>query len=240
MIVIPAIDILGGMVARLTRGDFKFEKTYSGTAVDFAVRWNKAGARIIHVVDLDGARTGVFENLELIGEIASSVKVAVQLGGGLRDKDTIKKALDIGIARVIIGTRAVDRNFVKEVIAEFGPERIVAGIDSRQGRVAVSGWTETKDINTIDFLSVLQSLHVKTIVFTDILKDGTLSGPNFKAIKEVLEATDMDVVASGGISGIDDILELKRLEPKGLVACIVGKALYEGKLDLKEAIEIAE
>ena len=240
MIVIPAIDILSGKVARLTRGDFKFEKTYQGTPVDFAKRWEASGAEMIHVVDLDGAKTGVFKNLDLIGKITSSVKAAIELGGGLRDKETIKAALGAGIARVIIGTRAVDKNFVKEAIEEFGDEKIVAGVDSREGRVSVSGWTETKDITTLDFIKELESIKVKTIIFTDILKDGMLSGPNFEAIEEVLNATDMNVIASGGVSSINDVIELKKLEPKGLVGCIVGKALYEGKIDLREEIREAK
>ncbi len=237
MIVIPAIDILGGKVARLTRGDFKFEKTYEGTPLKMAKKWEEAGARMIHIVDLDGAKTGVFKNLKFIGEIASFIKASIELGGGLRDEDTIKDALDIGISRVIIGTRAVDRNFVKKVLEKFGPEKIIVGVDSREGKVSVSGWTETKDIGIREFIKELEGLGVKTIVFTDILKDGTLSGPNFEVLNEVLDATNMNVIASGGVSSIDDVLKLKELEPKGLVGCIIGKALYEGKVDLKEAIE---
>lgn len=240
MIVIPAIDILGGKVARLTRGDFKFEKTYEGTPIDFAKRWEEFGAEMIHLVDLDGARTGEFRNLELIGSIASSVKTPIELGGGLRDKDTIGRALAAGIRRVIISTRALEKDFVEEAMEEFGPEKVVIGVDSREGKIAVSGWRETKDITTRTFLAELETLGVETIIFTDILKDGTLSGPNFESLNEVLDTTEMDVVASGGVSSVDDILKLKKLEPKGLVGCIVGKALYEGRLDLKEAIEIAK
>lgn len=239
MIIIPAIDILGGKVARLTRGDFKFEKVYKGTAIDFAKRWEDSGARMIHLVDLDGARTGVFANLDLIAKITSSVSSAVELGGGLRDSATIKKALDAGIARVIIGTRAVDKEFVQNMLNEFGPDRIVVGVDARQGQIAVSGWTETKDITTLDFVRELEKIGTATIVFTDILKDGTLSGPNIAALQEVLGSTSMNVISSGGISSVDDILALKKLEPNGLTGCIVGKALYESKFDLREAIEIA-
>lgn len=240
MIVIPAIDILGGKVTRLTRGDFKFEKSYEGTPLEFAKRWEAEGAEIIHIVDLDGAKKGVFKNLKLIGRIAASVKSSIELGGGLRDKKTIKHALDIGIGRVIIGTRAIDKNFVKEAIEEFGRQRIVIGVDSREGKISIRGWTETEETTVLDFIKELENLGVKTIVFTDILRDGTLSGPNLDALKSILDVTGMDVVASGGISSIDDILELKRLEPNGLVGCIVGKALYEGRLDLKEAIEIVK
>lgn len=240
MIIIPAIDILGGKVARLTRGDFSFEKIYKGTPIDFAKRWESLGAEMIHLVDLDGARTGEFRNLDLIGKIAGSVKLPIELGGGLRDKETIKRALDAGIARVIIGTRAVEKGFVEEVIGEFDPDKVIIGVDVRRGRIAISGWTETSDISTLDFIAELERINVKTIVFTDILKDGTLSGPNLEALEEVLDATAMDVISSGGISSIDDIIALKKLEHKGMVGCIVGKALYESKFDLKEAIEIAK
>lgn len=238
MIIIPAIDILNGKVARLTRGDFKFEKTYEGTPLEIAKKWEAAGAKMIHMVDLDGARTGVFKNLKLISKVASSVKPAIELGGGLRDSATIKKALDAGIARVIVGTRAVDRNFVKETIGQFGKDKVIIGVDSREGKVSVSGWTETKDITALDFIKGLESMGVGTIVFTDILRDGMLSGPNFEAVEAVLNATGMHVIASGGVSSLDDIKRLKALEPKGLVGCIIGKALYEGRLDLKKAIEI--
>ena len=239
MILIPAIDILGGKVARLTRGDFKFEKIYEGTPLDRAKLWEEEGARMIHIVDLDGARTGTFKNIKLIGEIGASIKAKIELGGGLRDKDTIREALDAGISRAIIGTRAVDKDFVDKAIRRFGPERIAVGVDSRHGRICVSGWTETKDVAVGDFLKVLEELGVSLIIFTDILKDGMLAGPNFDALNEVLDATGMDVIASGGISSLEDIRRLKKLESRGLVGCIVGKALYEGRINLREAIEAA-
>jgi len=240
MIVIPAIDILGGKVARLKRGDFKFEKRYDGAPLDFAKKWEEQGAEWIHVVDLDGAKTGVFSNIKLIGSIASSVKASIELGGGLRDRETVKKALDAGISRVIIGTRAIEKNFVKELMEEFGPEKVIVGVDSREDKISVAGWTKTVDININDFLVELEGLGVRTIVFTDILKDGMLSGPNFAALDKVLGATGMNVIASGGVSSTDDILKLKKMEPKGVTGCIVGKALYEGMLELREAIELAK
>jgi len=240
MIIIPAIDILGGNVARLTRGDYKFEKVYKGSPVDFAKRWEEEGAEWIHLVDLDGARTGEFKNLELIKSITSSIKPKVELGGGLRDKETIKAALDGGIARVIIGTRAVEKDFVASMIEEFGPDKIVVGVDAREGKIAVSGWTETKDIKALAFVRELEEINVKLIIFTDILKDGTLSGPNIPALKEVLEATKMDVISSGGVSQVDDVISLTKVGAENLVGCIVGKALYERGFDLREAIEVAQ
>ena len=240
MMVIPAIDILDGKVARLTRGDFAFEKTYKGTPVEFAKRWSDMGASMIHVVDLDGARTGCFKNLELIGRLTQSVRCPIQLGGGLRDIETIRSAFDLGINRVIIGTRATDKGFVAGALKNFDSGKIIIGVDARGGKIAVSGWTETKDIDTLGFVGELEGMSVKTIVFTDIMKDGTLGGPNIEALTEVLEATGMAVISSGGISSVDDIAALKKLEPKGLVGCIVGKALYESRFDLREAIEIAK
>ncbi len=235
MQIIPAIDILGGKVARLTRGDFKFEKVYADDPLPIAGKWEAAGAAWIHVVDLDGAKSGEFKNLDLIEKVATSVNADIELGGGVRDKKTIASALSKGIKRVIIGTRATDEAFVKEAAQEFG-DKVIFGVDAREGKIAVSGWTKTTEFETIDFVKRLESLGAKTIVFTDILKDGTLSGPNIKALKEVIGATSMDVIASGGVSSIDDLVKLKGLKPKAPVAAIVGKALYENKLDLKEAI----
>lgn len=236
MIVIPAIDILGGKVARLTRGDFKFEKVYSDDPIGVAKKWESQGARRIHVVDLDGARSGEFKNLDVIEKIAKTVRADIQLGGGVRNEEVIASALARGIKKVIIGTRATDEDFVKTVISKFS-DKVMFGVDAREGKIAVSGWTETTEFKTKDFIKRLEELGAKTIVFTDILKDGTLSGPNFKALEEVLGATSMDVIASGGVSSIKDLLKLKTMSPKQPVACIVGKALYETKFDLKEAIK---
>jgi len=235
MQIIPAIDILDGKVARLTRGDFKFEKIYADDPLKVAKKWEAAGAEMIHVVDLDGARSGEFKNLGIIGEIVKSIKPRVELGGGVRSEAVIEDALKCGIERVIIGTRATDEDFVRRVIEGFG-EAVIFGVDAREGRIAVSGWTKITEFKTVDFVSRLELLGAKTIVFTDILKDGTLSGPNFKALEEVLNATSMQVIASGGVSSIEDLVKLKEMKPKPPNACIVGKALYEGKLNLKEAI----
>lgn len=235
MLVIPAIDILGGKVARLTRGNFKFEKVYPVDPLETALRWQDCGARMIHIVDLDGARSGEFENMDVIEKIAKSVKAGIQLGGGVRSQAVVSEALSKGIKRVIIGTRATDEKFVKDVIAGFG-DKVIFGVDAREGKIAVSGWEKTTEFKTTDFVKRLESLGAKQIVFTDILKDGTLSGPNFEALKEVVNLTSMEVIASGGVSSLDDLIKLKDMKPKSPVACIVGKALYEEKLDLKEAI----
>ncbi|MFH1847811.1 MAG: 1-(5-phosphoribosyl)-5-[(5-phosphoribosylamino)methylideneamino]imidazole-4-carboxamide isomerase [Candidatus Omnitrophota bacterium] len=236
MLVIPAIDLLDGKVARLTRGDFKFEKVYSDDPVGVAKKWEACGAKRMHLVDLNGAVSGEFKNLPLIRDIIRQVKMPVELGGGVRSEKIIDQALEAGIAYVIIGTRAIDEGFCKTILKKYG-DKLIMGVDARDGNVALRGWTESTEIDYIDFVKRLQDRGARSIVFTDIDRDGALKGPNFMAIKQVLDATTMGVIASGGVSGLEDLIILKRLESRGLTGAIVGKALYEGKLDLKEAIE---
>ncbi len=239
MLVIPAIDLKDGKVARLTRGDFKFEKIYSDDPIGTAKKWEAAGARRIHLVDLDGAVSGAFKNLPLIEKIIKAVKVPVELGGGVRSQEVIEDALSKGISYVIIGSRLVDESFSKIIIKKFG-NKLIMGVDARNGKVAVSGWKETTEIDYVEFIKRLEGQGARTVIFTDIAKDGMLQGPNMEATKRVLDETSVEVIASGGVSSIDDLLKLKRLEVKGLVGAIVGKALYENKLDLKEAIETVD
>ena len=236
MLVIPAIDLKDGKVTRLTRGDFKLEKVYSDDPINVAKKWEAAGARRIHLVDLDGAISGEFKNLPLIQEIQKSISIPVELGGGVRSEKVIEEALFIGISYVIIGSRLVDENFSKRVIKKFG-DKLIMGVDAKDGKVAVSGWTKTTELDYVEFIKRLEGRGAKTVIFTDIAKDGMLQGPNFDALKRVLDETSVDVIASGGVSSIDDLLKLKRLETKGLIGAIVGKALYEKRFDLKEAIE---
>jgi len=236
MLVIPAIDLKDGKVTRLMRGDFKLEKVYSDDPINVAKKWEAAGARRIHLVDLDGAISGEFKNLPLIQEIQKSISIPVELGGGVRSEKVIEEALFIGISYVIIGSRLVDENFSKRVIKKFG-DKLIMGVDAKDGKVAVSGWTKTTELDYVEFIKRLEGRGAKTVIFTDIAKDGMLQGPNFDALKRVLDETSVDVIASGGVSSIDDLLKLKRLETKGLIGAIVGKALYEKRFDLKEAIE---
>lgn len=236
MLIIPAIDLKDGKVARLRRGDFKFEKVYSNDPMGVARKWEAAGAKRIHLVDLDGAVSGEFKNLPLIEDILKTVKVPVELGGGVRSEEVIEEALKRGISYVIIGTRLVDEKFSKKIIKKYGG-KLIMGVDAKDGKVAVSGWTKTTELDYVEFIKRLEGQGAKTVIFTDIAKDGMLQGPNTEAIKKVLEATSLDVIASGGVSSIDDLLILKRLEPKGLIGAIVGKALYENRIDLKEAIK---
>ncbi|MBI4335198.1 MAG: 1-(5-phosphoribosyl)-5-[(5-phosphoribosylamino)methylideneamino]imidazole-4-carboxamide isomerase [Candidatus Omnitrophica bacterium] len=236
MLVIPAIDLKDGKVARLRRGDFKFEKIYSDDPVGVAKKWAAAGARRIHLVDLDGAISGEFKNLPLIEEILKTVKVPIELGGGVRSEMVIEDALKRGVSYVIIGTRLVDEEFSKKIIKKYGG-KLIMGVDAKDGKVAVSGWTKTTELDYVDFIKRLEGQGARTVIFTDIAKDGMLQGPSTDAVKKVLDAASLEVIASGGVSSIDDLLILKRLEVKGLIGAIVGKALYENRIDLKEAIE---
>ena len=239
MLVIPAIDLKDGKVTRLTRGDFKLEKVYPEDPLAIAKKWEAAGARRIHLVDLDGAISGEFKNLPLIEEIIKNVKVPVELGGGARSEGVIEDALRRGVSYVIIGTRLADENFSKRVIKKFG-RRLIMGVDARNGKVALSGWTKTTEIDHVEFIKRLRDEGAQTVIFTDIARDGMLRGPNADAVKKILDAVSIEVIASGGVSCIDDLLILKRLEVKGLVGAIVGKALYEGMIDLKEAINTVD
>ncbi|MEI8176430.1 MAG: 1-(5-phosphoribosyl)-5-[(5-phosphoribosylamino)methylideneamino]imidazole-4-carboxamide isomerase [Candidatus Omnitrophota bacterium] len=239
MLVIPAIDLKDGKVARLTRGDFKFEKIYSDDPVGVARQWEAAGAQRLHLVDLDGAVSGSFKNLPLIEEIIKSISIPVELGGGVRSEAVIEEALERGISYVIIGSRLVDETFAGHVIERFA-DHLIMGVDARDGKVAVAGWTETTEIGYIEFIRRLEDQGARTVIFTDIAKDGMLQGPNLEATTRVLDETGVQVIASGGVSSVDDLLKLKRLEVKGLIGAIVGKALYENKLDLKEAIRIVD
>jgi phosphoribosylformimino-5-aminoimidazole carboxamide ribotide isomerase len=236
MLVIPAIDLKDGKVARLRRGDFKFEKVYSDDPIGVAMKWEAAGARRIHLVDLDGAVSGEFKNLPLIEQILKTVKVPVELGGGVRSEEVIDEALKRGVSYVIIGTRLVDEKFSQKIIKKYG-DKLIMGVDAKDGKVAVAGWTKTTELDYVEFIKRLEGQGAKTVIFTDIAKDGMLQGPNVDAIKKVLDAVSLDVIASGGVSSIDDLLILKRFENKGLIGAIVGKALYENKVDLKEAIQ---
>jgi phosphoribosylformimino-5-aminoimidazole carboxamide ribotide isomerase len=235
MIAIPAIDIRGGKVVRLSQGKFSAETVYSDSPVDMAIKWEAAGAEMIHVVDLDGAAEGRPANLDLVRMIGKAVKLKIELGGGIRDESSMRKAIDAGVSKVVIGTKALDRKFLESVLKKFGAS-IVVGIDACEGFVCTKGWVVTTKANAIDLARQVESAGVKTINYTDISKDGMLAGPNIDSVVELLEATRADVVLAGGISGINDIRRLKTLPGRGLKGVIIGKALYEGRVDLKEAI----
>lgn len=236
MIAIPAIDIRGGKVVRLSQGKFSAETVYSDSPVDMARKWEAAGAEMIHIVDLDGAAEGRPANIGLVRMISKAVKAKLELGGGIRNEVYIQQAIDAGVSKVVIGTKALDQEFLGAVVKKFGSS-IVVGIDACEGFVCTRGWMVTTKANAVDLAKQVESAGVKTINYTDISKDGMLAGPNIDSVVELIEATKVDVVLAGGISGINDIRRLKTIPGRGLKGVIIGKALYEGRVDLKEAIE---
>jgi len=234
MILFPAIDIRGGNCVRLIQGDYTKEKVYGSSPLDMAIQWEKSGAAYLHTVDLDGAKTGNSRNLEAIKKIAENLKIPVQVGGGIRSLAIIEEYLSAGIARVIIGTAAIhDKAFLKGAVEKFG-SHIAVSIDARNGYVATDGWTETSSVKAIDLVKELEQFGVETIVYTDILKDGMLNGPNFEELQRTNEATNMNVIASGGVSTKEDI---RKLESLNMYGAIIGKALYDGTLKFSELIE---
>ena len=236
MLIIPAIDIKDGRAVRLWQGDFARVKEYSRSPQSVAREWQRQGAEFLHIVDLDGARSGRIENLETIKKIAAEIDIPFEVGGGVRDRETIAKLMDIGALRVVLGTRALeDRDFLKQAIEEWR-DSVIVSVDAREGRVAGCGWQEILQLYCVDFARELKSLGARMIIYTDISRDGTLCGPNIEAVEEILDNVGLNLIASGGISSLEDLRRLKRLADKGLKGVIVGKALYEGKFSLKDAL----
>ncbi len=236
MIIYPAIDLKDGMVVRLFQGKSTDVTVYSRNPVTIARHWQKQGAEFLHVVDLDGAFEGQPRNFDWVKKICKSVEVPVQFGGGVRDIGTVRNILKAGVARVVLGTKAAEEmDFVGECLAEF-PGKVVVSIDSRNGKVLTKGWRQQDELRVLDFGLALRERGLETVIYTDTSKDGTLRGPDFDGIGELCARTGLGVIASGGVSSIDDILRLKSLSRKGLTGVIVGKALYEEKFTLKEAL----
>lgn len=233
----PAIDIRGGKCVRLIQGDYSQERVYGEDPADMAARWVADGAECLHLVDLDGAREGVSVNEDAIAAIAKSVNVPCELGGGIRDESTIDRYVELGIKRLVIGTRAISHpDWFREMCAKY-PGRLVVGIDAREGHVATNGWLETSETEPIALAKRFSESPIAGIIYTDITKDGMLAGPNFDAMREMNEAVDITVVASGGVTTTDDI---RRLAAIGLSGCIIGRSLYEGRMTLKEALQAAK
>lgn len=233
MRIYPAIDIKDGKCVRLFKGQFSDVTVYGDSPAEMAKKWEAQGGEYIHVVDLDGALRGHGVNADIIKNICSSVNVPVQTGGGIRTMEDIEAKLSCGISRVIIGTKAVsDSEFVKRAIDKYG-EKIVIGIDAKDGMVAIEGWEKTSNFTAIEFAEKMVSIGVKTIVYTDIATDGTLAGPNVSAMSEMVKAVNADIIASGGIGSLEHI---KSLMPTGVEGVIVGKALYTEKVNLTEAV----
>ncbi|MDP2938978.1 MAG: 1-(5-phosphoribosyl)-5-[(5-phosphoribosylamino)methylideneamino]imidazole-4-carboxamide isomerase [Candidatus Omnitrophota bacterium] len=238
MIVVPAIDLKDEKVVRLLQGKFNEETIYSHNPLEIAKQWQRQGAELIHVVDLDGAQTGQLKNLKAIAEIAHSIKTPIEVGGGIRNEEDIAQLFALGVARVILGTKVLeDEGFVKNCIDKW-QERVVVSIDSSLGKVANHGWTSVTSIRATDLAKKMEALGIKEIIYTEISRDGTLSGPNITGIKSILGSVKIPVIASGGISSLEDIKNLKYLEKDGLKGVIVGKALYEGIFSLREAINL--
>lgn len=236
MQIFPATDILGGKVVRLTKGDYANVKIYADSPAEMAKEFMKAGTTNLHMVDLDGAKDGTPVNFEAIKEAAKIKDLFIEVGGGIRDMKRIEDYLSLGVKRVILGTAAV-RNypFVEEAVKKYG-DAIAVGVDAKDGLVAVNGWLETTTVNSVEYCKKLRDSGVATVIYTDISKDGMLSGTNLEIYKELSEIKGLDIVASGGITFID---EIKTLADMGIYGAIVGKAVYEGKLDLKEVLEAA-
>lgn len=233
MRIYPAIDIKDGQCVRLLQGRFSDVTVYGNDPAEMARKWEREGGEYIHVVDLDGALKGHGVNAEAIKKICASVNIPVQTGGGIRTMEDIESKLNCGIDRVIIGTKAVsDSDFVKRAVDKYG-EKIVIGIDAKDGMAAVEGWEKTSDVKAVDFAKKMADIGVKTIVYTDIATDGTLKGPNIKAMEEMAKNVKADIIASGGVGNIE---HLKALMITGVEGAIVGRALYTGGVNLSEAI----
>jgi phosphoribosylformimino-5-aminoimidazole carboxamide ribotide isomerase len=238
MKLFPAIDIKNGQCVRLRQGSFEDVLVYSDLPLKIAKQWEASGASFIHIVDLDGALVGHSVNEDVIKTIVSEVNIPVQVGGGIRTIKDIESKLSLGVDRVILGTKAVkDPGFVKEAISIFGSSKIVIGIDAKDGMVAIEGWEKISSYHAVSLALEMKQYGVKTIVYTDISKDGMLQGPNITHTKEMVEATGLNIIASGGISSLKDLEMCQEINVYG---AIIGKALYENKIDLRKAISLFE
>lgn len=239
MIIFPAIDIRGGKCVRLLKGDFAKETVFSDKPEDMAKKWQAQGAAFLHLVDLDGALKGKSQNLATVEKILAAVDIPVELGGGIRTMENIDEVLKLGVRRVILGSVAVrSPELVREACAKYG-DRIVVGIDAKDGIVAVDGWGVSGNVEATVLAKEMKKAGVKTIIYTDISRDGTLAGVNVEATAKLARESGVNIVASGGVKSIDDIKALKPYEKDGIEGVIVGKSIYMGTLDLAEAIAIA-
>lgn len=240
MLILPAIDILDGNAVRLTQGDFKKEFKYSKYPEETALEWQDAGAEFLHVVDLDGAKKGALSNIFTIKRILDNIKIPIEVGGGIRQMSDIDNLLDIGVNRVIIGSAAVeDPDFVQEAADNFG-DQVVIGIDAREGIVAVHGWCDSGEMDAKELAARIGDFGISTIIYTDIARDGMLKGIDANHVAEIARHSGISVIASGGVTSLDDIRNLKAHEDAGIVGAVIGKALYEGVIDFAEALKIAE
>lgn len=236
MILFPAIDLVGGKAVRLFQGDYEKMTVYNDDPADAAKAFVDAGAEYLHAVDLEGARDGGTPNLPSVRRIVENTPLRLEIGGGVRDRETVERYLDLGVERVILGTAAVnDRAFLEDALSRFGA-KIAVGVDLRDGLVAIRGWKEVTDLSAMDFCRELAAMGLRTLICTDISRDGAMRGANRELYREMNAALSLDLVASGGVSTLEDIRELKAA---GVYGAIIGKALYTGALDLKTALEVA-
>ena len=237
MNIFPAIDLIDGQAVRLQKGDYDKKTIYNSDPVSVAVGFKNDGANYLHLVDLDGAKSGKTDNFDVIREIVKKSGLKVEIGGGIRNMETVEKYLDTGVMRVIIGTAAITNpEFLDEALKKHG-EKIAVGVDIKDGKVAIKGWTEVSEFTCEEFLLQMQQKGVKTVICTDISKDGMMSGTNLELYKDLAEKFDMDITASGGVSTLEDV---EKLNEMNLYGAILGKALYVGSIDLKEAIRITK
>jgi phosphoribosylformimino-5-aminoimidazole carboxamide ribotide isomerase len=240
MLIIPAVDIKNGRCVRLVQGRKEDETVFSNDPAAMAKKWARAGAELIHVIDLDGAFEKSPRNHEAIKTILQTIDIPIQLGGGIRDEQTADRFLDMGVQKVIIGTEAIKNPAWVTRTAGRHPGRVVVGIDARNGLVAIEGWTETTATQAVDLAKRFEDCGIAAINFTDIQRDGMQTGPNIEQTRKLAEAVDIPVVASGGVATITDIRDLLPLETCGVIGVITGKALYSGTLDFKEALAVAQ
>ena len=237
MIIFPAIDLFGGSAVRLFKGDYNQMTVYNPNPTEVALDFKKCGATHIHIVDLEGAKNGLTPNIDTIAKIVSECGMFVEVGGGIRNMETVKKYLEIGVDRVILGTAAVTNpEFLKEAVENYG-EHIAVGVDIKDGYVAIRGWTEKSEYNFRDFCANMQQIGVRTLICTDISRDGAMMGTNRELYRELSDKFDVQIIASGGVSTIDDVSALSKM---GLYGAIIGKAYYTGAIDLEEAVEVAK
>ncbi len=237
MNLFPAIDLYGGKAVRLYKGDYAQMTVYSDNPIEIARDFEAAGAKFIHMVDLEGARDGSTPNLALVADVARNTSLFVEIGGGIRDMDTVEKYLSVGVGRVILGTAAVsDPAFLRAAVAAYG-DKIAVGADVKDGAIAIKGWLEQSAYTLEAFLTEMQAVGVKTVICTDISRDGAMKGTNRELYRALSEQFDLDITASGGVSTLEDVIALRDM---GLYGAIIGKAYYTGAIDLKEAVEVCQ
>jgi phosphoribosylformimino-5-aminoimidazole carboxamide ribotide isomerase len=238
MIILPAIDLHDSQVVQLRQGKLEEKTVYSDDALAIAKRWEEEGANGLHIVDLNAAFTGETRNIEIIKRLVYSLNIPVEVGGGIRSAEIATTFIDAGVTRVVLGTRAVESpDLLEKLVKQFGGDRVAVSVDSKDGKVAVKGWTEITAVDALDFIKSVENLGVRTIIFTDIATDGTLQGPNIGALEKILASTRCHLISSGGVADIEDIKELASLP--NLYGTIIGKALYDGTVDLGEAVAVA-